>query len=350
MGQMSHKSQALIQSNAKLPEENIEAAALPANEQVTRAILKTILYSDLFDFPLTPEEIAHYLIAAPGSKSQDLDILRDLARLDGWISQVDGFVTLPGREIIIAGRRLRSEISRRSWRKARFYARILGCLPFVRMVGVTGALAMDNSEECDDVDILLVTAPHRVWLARAMSLLLVYAGKLTPRTLCPNYVISEESLALEPHTIYVAHEFVQMVPLYGFETYQKMRALNPWIKQMLPNAAAPLHYEPEYRPGKIGRCIKGAMERLLAGRMGERLDIWEMRRKIRKFSARMALAHGSVIFDRNQVKGHFDDHGTRISLHYQRQLDEFRLSASEGESGEPAAKAPGGAAIASSSA
>jgi len=180
--------------------------------------------------------------------------------------------------------------------------------------------------------------------------LLVYAGKLTPKTLCPNYVISEEILRLEPRTVYVAHEFVQMVPLYGFETYQKMRAVNPWVQQMLPNATTPLHWEPEYRPGRIGRCIKGFMEWLLGGRIGEQLDVWEMKRKIRKFAARAALAHGSVIFDRNQVKGHFDDHGASISLQFQRRLDEFGFSASERAYGESATGAPGECAIASSSA
>jgi len=347
---MSHKRQTLIQSNAKPPEENIEAAALPMKEQITRAVLKTVLYSDIFDYPLTPEEIAHYLLDAPSLKSQVLDVLRDPDGFDGRMIQVDGFVMLPGREITVAGRLIRSEVSQRAWRKARFYARILSHLPFVRMVAITGALAMDNSKEGDDVDILLVTAPRRVWLTRAMSLLLVYAAKLTPKTLCPNYVISEEILGLEPRTVYVAHEFVQMVPLYGFETYQKMRAVNPWIQQMLPNATTPLHREPEYRPGKMGRCIKAVLEWLLAGRIGEWLDVWEMKRKIRKFRARAALAYGSVIFDRNQVKGHFNDHGAGISLQYQRRLDEFGLSASQGEHGKSAAEAPGESAIGSSSA
>lgn len=340
MSQMSHNRQALIQSDAQPVEESVEAATLPANEQIASAVLKTLLYSNLFDYPLTPEEITHYLIDAPGSKSQVLAILQNPAWLDGRIKQVNGFVTLPGRENIVTGRRHRSEVSRRSWPKARFYARVLGHLPFVRMVAITGALAMDNSNERDDVDILLVTAPRRVWLARAMAVLLVYAGKLTPNTLCPNYVISEEILALEPRTVYVAHEFVQMVPLYGYEVYQKMRAVNPWIAQMLPNAATPLHWEPEYRPGKMGRCIKGVMEWLLAGRIGAWLDTWEMKRKIHKFAPRTAQAHGCVIFDRNQVKGHFDDHGTHISSQYQRRLDEFRLSATDRTPGAPAAAAP----------
>jgi hypothetical protein len=337
---MSHNRPVSIQSDAQPAEETVETATVPTNEQTARAILKTLLYSDLFNYPLTPEEITHYLIETPGSKSQVLAILENPAWLNGRIRQVGGFVTLPGREHTVIGRRHRSEVSRRSWRKARFYARVLSHLPFIRMIAITGALAMDNSNEGDDVDILMVTAPRRVWLARALAVLLVYAGKLTPNTLCPNYVISEEILALEPRTVYVAHEFVQMIPIYGYEVYQKMRTVNPWIEQMLPNAVPPLHLEPEYRPAKMGRCIKGIMEWLLAGKIGDWLDTWEMKRKIRKFGARKAHTPGSVIFDQNQVKGHFDDHGARISSQYQRRLDEFMLSGAGPTSDAPAA-APG---------
>ena len=35
-----------------------------------RAILRTILYSDLFDYPLTPAEVAHYLIGLPGTMDE----------------------------------------------------------------------------------------------------------------------------------------------------------------------------------------------------------------------------------------------------------------------------------------
>ena len=34
-----------------------------------RALLRTLLYSDLFDYPLTPAEAAHYLIGQPGTAS-----------------------------------------------------------------------------------------------------------------------------------------------------------------------------------------------------------------------------------------------------------------------------------------
>ena len=34
------------------------------------SILKTVLYSDLFDYPLTPDEITHYLIGVAGTIDQ----------------------------------------------------------------------------------------------------------------------------------------------------------------------------------------------------------------------------------------------------------------------------------------
>jgi hypothetical protein len=137
-------------------------------------------------------------------------------------------------------------------------------------------------------------------------------------------------LSLEPRTVYVAHEFVQMVPLYGCDVYDTIRSANPWIQEILPNAVRPLHAEPEYRPGKAARMVKRALEHLLSGWVGDWIEAWEMKRKIRKFAARKASAGNSVILDRNQVKGHFDDHGARVSSRYQKHLEEYQLQAPGG--------------------
>ncbi len=321
----SAEPQAKAQQDDRFSENSREHDAL----QVERAILKTVLYSDLFDYALTPEEISHYLVEIRGSHAEVEAILLSPARLGEWITRKDGFVILRGREELVDRRSSRSRSSDRLWRKARFFVRILGNLPFVRMVAVTGALAMDNSNDRDDVDMLIVTAASRVWLARALAVMVVYAGNLTPNTLCPNYVISEEALSLEPRTIYVAHEFVQMVPLYGYAVHEKIRSANPWISRILPNAGRPLHAEPEYRPGRMVSALKRLLEWLLSGVFGDRLEAWEMRRKIRKFAPRTAGSGSGVILDKNQVKGHFDDHGARICSQYQRRLEEYQLETPE---------------------
>jgi hypothetical protein len=294
-------------------------------EHTERAILKTVLYSSLFDYPLTPDEIAHYLIQARSSKDQVRSSLAAPLWLDGQISCVAGYVTLRGREDLPARRREREKTSRGLWRKARPFGKILGLLPFVRMVAVTGALAVDNSAERDDVDVFIVTAPGRVWLTRALAIVAVYAARFTRTILCPNYIVSQEVLAVEPRTVYVAHEFVQMVPIYGFEIYRRMRDANPWIRDLLPNADRPLHEEPEYRPGRTVRAVKGALEWALSGKTGDWLEQWEMRRKIRRFARMHGSAGAGVVLDRTQVKGHFNDHGARISRQYQSRLVEYQL-------------------------
>jgi hypothetical protein len=303
-----------------------ESSGFPDPIATERAILQTVLYSDLFDYPLTPDEIAHYLIGVSSDSGKVRARLAAPAWLNGQIARVDGYVTIRGREGLVRQRHERARRSRKIWRRAHSFALILSWLPFVRMVGVTGALSMENSGEGDDVDVIIVTAPNRVWFARALSLLVVYAGRLGSSTLCPNYLLSEEALLLEPRSLYTAHEFVQMVPLYGFKVYERMRAANRWIEEVLPNANRPFRPRPEQQPGMIGRSLKRMLEYLLSGRQGDRLEKWEMRRKLRKFQPKLLNSNGAAVLTKDQVKGHFDDHGASISRAYQARLEEFRLA------------------------
>ena len=304
-------------------------------QALERSILKTILYSDLFEYPLTPDEIAHYLVGMSSSADRVQASLAGPIWLDGQITRVGSYITTRGREALVKRRLDRALSSDRLWRRARRFVRVLGCLPFVRMVGVTGALAMHNSADGDDIDVLIVTARDRVWLTRALSVLLVYIGKFFGDTLCPNYVISENALALEARTLFVAHEFIQMVPVYGLAVYDRMRAANCWINPLLPNATRPYRAEPELRPGMIGRAIKRLGEWLLSGRIGDLLEAWEMQRKLRKFQPQLGRPDGDAILDRDHVKGHFNDYGPPVMRLYAEQLMHFKLADSE-QNYEPA--------------
>ncbi len=115
------------------------------------------------------------------------------------------------------------------------YGRLLGYLPYVRMIGLTGSRAM-NGASSDDIDLMVVSAPGRVWLCRLAMVVAVRLARLHGDTLCPNYVVSAACLALPEMTIYDAHELAQMIPLYGGETYRALWARNPAVWKYLPNA------------------------------------------------------------------------------------------------------------------
>ena len=296
--------------------------------EIETAVLETVLYSDLFDYPLTYAEIAQYLIGVRA----DVDSVRaslDAPRyLNGYLHQSGSYVFARQRESIVERRRARRVSSARLWASARRFVRVLSVLPFVRMVGVTGALAMDNSEPGDDIDVMVVAARRRAWTARLFAVALVYAGKLFGHTLCPNYVITEDALELEPRDLFAAHEFAQMAPLYGFAVYERLRQANRWVFEFLPNASTPLCTEREIRLGALGWAIKRAGERLLGGRLGDALEEWEMRRKQRKFAPRMT-AGSRAILDRDRVKGHFEDYGAPAMALYAARLVQFPMPDAE---------------------
>lgn len=288
---------------------------------VENAIVKTLAYVDIFDYPLTDREIHRYLPHVETPADAVKDVLANGCLVPHRLSRREGYFTLPGREGIVATRRRREKIARRLWPIALRYGRILASLPFVRMVAVTGSLAVNNAEADADIDYLVVTANDRLWVCRALSILVVRAAAQRKVSLCPNYFLSERALVFNERNLYTAHELAQMVPIAGLDVYREMRRLNQWVAEWLPNATtAP--------PGPRGTVcssrpanghLAGLGEQLLQGRIGARLEQWEMQRKIEKFCKARAADHdgrAEVAFSTDWCKGHFDGHARRVLAAY----------------------------------
>jgi hypothetical protein len=285
--------------------------------QPDEAILHTLLYADIFDYPLTPAEIHHFLIDVPASPEAVRQALESSTWLRARVAIQGSYVTLQGRQALAALRETRRQSSERLWAVARRWSAVLGCLPFVRMVAVTGALAVDNAPPGDDIDFLIVTAPGRVWLARGLAVLAVRAARLFGAGLCPNYVLAESALEQKRRDLFIAHDLAQMVPLVGLRVYKQMRSVNTWASQYLPQASAPLRDEPERRLPGWGVRLQRWGEALLGGGLGNRLERWEQTRKLRKFAPAAGRAGSAAELDADRVKGHFDDHGLPILLKFE---------------------------------
>jgi hypothetical protein len=201
------------------------------------------------------------------------------------------------------------------------YGRRIAGLPFVRMVGLTGALAVRNAGETDDLDYLIVTEPGRVWTARLFVIALVRLAALRGFELCPNYFLSTGALSLDDRSIFTARELAQMVLISGASVYDRLRGANAWADAMLPNAGGP----PEPRPRSTDPDKRpGPAERVLGGRAGRRLERWEMDRKIRKFSRGAALS-AETAFDDRRVQGHFNRYRMRTLEAFERRKREYGL-------------------------
>jgi hypothetical protein len=297
---------------------------------VREAILRTVAYADVFDYPLTRQEIHRYLMGTQASLATVQQVLDEWLLARGELVENRGYVSLPGRDAVVPTRLERQASSARLWRKGLRYGVSIARLPFVRFVGVTGTLAVDNAEREDDIDYLIVVAPGRVWLARQLCLLLVYLGRMEGVTICPNYVISTDALDQFDRSLFTAHELAHMVPVFGPEIYAQLLSASEWVQEYLPNAF-------QQRPALVGRdrldalthTIKRGLEWVLGGGLG---DAWERRErdvKIRRLGAQAeACGVSSALFTAHACKGHIVDHARSIEDGYQRRLREVGLTLS----------------------
>ena len=96
--------------------------------------------------------------------------------------------------------------------------------------------------------------------------------------------------------------------------YTRLRTINDWTDHFVPNASgAPALTEPSAESSSLIQRIE---EWVLRGKAGDRLEAWEMERKIRRFS-RQADTGAETQFDADTCQGNFNNHGnqTRRALH-----------------------------------
>jgi hypothetical protein len=278
-----------------------------------RAVFEAVCYGDVFDWPLTPAEVHRYLPIAAGRA--EVDAALESLRLRALLHRTSGFVGLVGRSALVRRRRAREAESARRWPGAVRAARLVAGLPFVRLVAISGSLAVSASAPRSDIDLFVVTENGRLWLTRAMTVALVRLAGAAGLRLCPNYFVSESALALPEHDLFTAHELMQMVPIAGHDTYAQLLAWNPWARGVLPNAKPALFAG---RPG-IGRLRRG-VERVLRARRVDRLERWEMNRKIARFTAAADASTVELRFSATVCKGHFEGHRARALGAYEERL------------------------------
>ena len=270
------------------------------NGTLERSILDTLAYSDIFEYPLRLNELHRYLPlqAEMGCLPQTIELLHD------QVGEKDGYYFLAGRESIIEIRKHREAHSRKLFQHALRYGKILGALPFIRMVALTGSLAVMNSSNDADFDYMLVTASGHVWTARAFALLFNRITRLFGHTLCPNLIISENVLKWSRHDLYSARELCQMIPISGLDIYGKLMQANEWVRGFLPNAILQ-----SSETSKTSKKIlwQKFLEFPLSGKLGDRIENWEMNRKIVRFSNQEGFGEETV-FSADMCQGNFDQH------------------------------------------
>jgi hypothetical protein len=283
-----------------------------------KAVIETLAYSDMFDHPLTVEELHRFLVVSAAKEE-----IESCVSGMGNVFCRDGYYFLAGRDAIVEIRKTREANSRKAFRRAISYGRILGILPFVRMAALTGSLAMLNLSKNRDMDYLIVARSGRVWTARAFALLFGRMANLLGDVICPNVIVSERALAWDTKNIYTAREFAQMIPISGADIHLQLREANLWVLDMLPNSNGNVILG-EAKGLQIWKMFQTFLEALLDNSLGGFLETWEMNRKI----ARLKNQKGYGVetnFTTDICQGNFDHHGSWAMDKYRQRLNQIGI-------------------------
>jgi len=245
------------------------------------AFLKTLVYADIFDYPLTAEEL--YRRKHGEEKTSRKVTERALAKLvdEGIVDKQEGFYFLPGRQKIVTLRKKRGKYAVEKIKIARRVANIIKVVPTVRLVGVTGSVAAGNADKGDDIDFFIISASGWLWTTRLLvTLILDLIGKRrrpddkeTKDKICLNLFVDEANLNVFDHNLFTAYELFQLKPLVDKNNiYQKFIAANSWVKDFLPNVFPNRVY------GGQGVELSSGTRIYLDGLM-RKIQLWWMRKR-----------------------------------------------------------------------
>lgn len=295
------------------------------------AILKTMIYFDGLDYPLTAFEVWKFLFW-PGGPVVALEAIvaeLNLAVQQGTIEEGRGYYFLAGRASLIMTRQERHRLSIKKMARARAEAKRFLFSPGLVGVAVVNSLALRNSRPTGDLDFFLVTAPGQVWESRLFTT--AYSAALDKRTRsgkkqdqnCLCVYVSTQALNFEkfllpeknnlPDVDFI-YWLATLAPLEGrAELWQSFRRANQWLEQYLPNLNFG-HPENVLPPPKM--VTAGLIERL-----SRCLELAVLASPLRLLSN----TGTAVVYSDEVIKLHQNDGRERIRARFFEQLHAYGL-------------------------
>ncbi len=296
--------------------------------EINEAVLRTLAYADLFDYPLRAEEVHEGLLDC-GASFEDVQGVLEAWESRGVIARTGPLFFIRGRAKIVAVREQRRQHTRRLLQKHAWLLKFVIKFPFVRSVSLSGAAAFENSHHRDDVDVFVITASKRLWsVYTALALLLKLMGKR--RLLCLNCLVDLDHLSIDDHDYFVAHQIAFLRPLSGIEHFKKFHAANAWISAHLPQCQSTASAKSLWlgspvagTPAEKAR-LKPLLETIWSWRLFdylERLIFGFYRRRIRRLTKHASAE--VIVVEPGQIKLFTNNHRHRLKNALQQRLQQI---------------------------
>ena len=272
--------------------------------EISKAVLRTLAYADLFDYPLTADEIHRGLIDARATLSQVIAAIDEL-QARAIVCHNEGCYFLSGRDHLVPLRRQRSRISRAMMAAEQWLLRLIQQFPFVRCVAISGALAFENCREGDDIDLFIIVERRRLWTVYFALVLLLKLVRRR-RLICLNCLVDAEHLAIRQREFFVAHQIASLQLLCGLKHFRLFQQANQWSLEYLPQC------KPK-QPQGFGRDDAAPLRRVLEALLKLRpFDLFE-NLVFRLYGNRLQrltrhLSPEAIIIERGQIQLYTHNH------------------------------------------
>jgi hypothetical protein len=255
-------------------------------------ILATLAYYDILDFPLKEGEIFRFLInlkrlmpseELPAPSFDEVKAELEELKKDGSVNFSDGFYFLFERDYLVPLRLRRERIAKEKWKKVLQAIQLLKFLPYIKAIFASGSLAINNTEELGDLDVLIIVKHGRIWLSRLLISGLLsligmrrkYNEKVAPNKICLNHYITDKSLSIPFHSIYTAQTYINLRPVFvsNPQIISEFYKANSWLLEYLVNFDFSLKRRGLER-GFLAKIVSIIGEMVLNSKLGSWLEIW----------------------------------------------------------------------------
>ena len=234
--------------------------------EIKGAIVKAVVFFDLFDYPLTLDEIWHSMSV----KCELIEVIEALGNIawksplpafikGGKVEYKNGFYFLAGRGAIVEERLKRYNFTDRKFKRALLVAKIFKFIPWIKMMAVGNLLGAHNLRDDSDIDFFIIAEDKRIWLTRFFCTGLAKLLRLRPQAnnlrdkICLSFYVSEKAMDLsslmlpqdsiaslqndsESDDIYFLYWLAGLTPLYDAGgVYHELIKANQWLFTYLPN-------------------------------------------------------------------------------------------------------------------
>ncbi len=291
---------------------------LPEKMTVKQAVLATLAYFDLFEVPLTREELGEYLLFEKAEERALNLYLKD----SSYVHKREGFLSFRWNPEFWQEWEEKQARTRSVFKKVARWRWLLQVCPFVRLVAVCNSSTIGDTRENSDIDLFVIAKPGRIFTARLGLTLLTslfglrrHGDKIKER-FCLSFYVTEEAtdltqIALPSYDIYLAFWAQSLQPVAGsYSCYEDfVRTNENWLKSYF---AHPPRHKRYFRPRKgFIKTLHSLLEFVLdfdAVERWARSKQWS--RTLEKFQA-LEDKSGTVISD-SMLK--FHDHDARLEI------------------------------------